>query len=132
VLRSQAAARPDAIYLDAPDEAKRWTFAEVQWRAESVASTLLDSGLEYGDRVLIQAGNSSGLLFTWFGAAVASGPDPAWLRTMSDVPGTSRLSPSPTCWLSPIGRNWPGLGRPGIGGFTDQRHQRDGPPDACP
>ena len=70
VLRSQAAARPDAIYLDAPDEAKRWTYAEVLQRAESVASTLIDSGLEYGDRVLIQAGNSSELLFTWFGAAV--------------------------------------------------------------
>ena len=68
--------------------------------------------------------------YRWFYAA--SGLDPARLRTMSDVPGTSRLSPSPTCWLSPIGRNWPGLGRPGIGGFTDQRHQRDGPPDACP
>jgi hypothetical protein len=27
VLRSQASARPRAIYLDAPDEARRWPFA---------------------------------------------------------------------------------------------------------
>jgi crotonobetaine/carnitine-CoA ligase len=71
-LRLQATRRPDAVYLDAPDESATWTFAEVLASAEAVASTLLDSGLVSGDRVLILAGNSSQLMFSWFGAMVGS------------------------------------------------------------
>jgi crotonobetaine/carnitine-CoA ligase len=70
VLRAQAAERPDACYLDAPEESRTWTYAEVLETSERIASTLLSSGLGCGDRVLIQAGNSSQLLFTWFGAMV--------------------------------------------------------------
>src|ERR1700728_1006014 len=52
VLRRQAVTRPHAIYLDAPEEQRCWTYAEVLERAENVGSTLLDAGLSYGDRVL--------------------------------------------------------------------------------
>jgi crotonobetaine/carnitine-CoA ligase len=72
VLRKQAAERPDAIYLDAPEENRTWTYREVLDIAESVATSLLDGGLSPGDRVLIQATNSSQLLFTWFAAAVGA------------------------------------------------------------
>ncbi|MCW2527640.1 MAG: DitJ-like CoA ligase forming, related to diterpenoid metabolism [Pseudonocardiales bacterium] len=72
VLRQQAGARPDSIYLDAVEEGEKWTYAEVLEISESVASSLLDSGLEAGDRVLIQAANSSQLVFTWFAAAVGA------------------------------------------------------------
>ncbi|MEV0567414.1 AMP-binding protein [Dactylosporangium sp. NPDC050588] len=70
VLRGQAAERPDAVYLDAPEEGRTWTYAQVLDISESVASTMLDAGLVVGDRVLIQAGNSSKLVFTWFGSMV--------------------------------------------------------------
>ena len=69
-LRGQAAQRPDAVYLDAPDEGRQWTYAQVLDIAESLATNLYASGLGYGDRVLIQAMNSSALVFTWFGAMV--------------------------------------------------------------
>jgi crotonobetaine/carnitine-CoA ligase len=71
VLRQQAAARPDAIYLDAPEEGQTWTYAEVLRLSENVAQSLLHAGAERGDRVLIQAVNSSQLLFTWFAAALS-------------------------------------------------------------
>ena len=58
-LRGQAAQRPDAVYLDAPDEERTWTYGEVLDIAESVATNLHAAGLRYGDRVLIQAANSS-------------------------------------------------------------------------
>jgi crotonobetaine/carnitine-CoA ligase len=69
-LRGQAAQRPDAVYLDAPDEGRKWTYAQVLDVAESLATNLHASGLGCGDRVLIQAVNSSALVFTWFGAMV--------------------------------------------------------------
>ncbi len=72
VLRQQAAERPDAIYLDAPEEGKTWTYGEVLTTAENIATSLLHSGLTAGDRVLIQAVNSSELVFSWFAAAVGA------------------------------------------------------------
>jgi carnitine-CoA ligase len=72
VLRKQASERPDAIYLDAPEEGRKWTYAETLEAAESVATSLLAAGLGRGDRVLIQAVNSSQLVFTWFAAAVGA------------------------------------------------------------
>ncbi|MGY1722271.1 AMP-binding protein [Blastococcus sp. SYSU DS0533] len=70
VLRHQAAERPDAVYLDAPEEDLRLTYAETLEAAESVATGFHAAGAGYGDRVMIQAGNSSQLVLTWFGAAV--------------------------------------------------------------
>jgi crotonobetaine/carnitine-CoA ligase len=72
VLRRQAADRPDAVYLDAPEEGRKWSYAETLDIAESVATSLLASGVKRGDRVLIQAVNSSHLMFTWFAAAVGA------------------------------------------------------------
>jgi crotonobetaine/carnitine-CoA ligase len=69
-LRDQAARRPGSIYLDVPEEGRTWTYAETLDAAEALASTLLDAGLRYGDRVLILAQNSSRFVFTWFGAMV--------------------------------------------------------------
>jgi crotonobetaine/carnitine-CoA ligase len=70
VLRHQARERPDAVYLDAPEEGLVMTYGQVLAAAEAVASTLLTTGSSYGDRVLIQAQNSSQLVLTWFGTAV--------------------------------------------------------------
>jgi crotonobetaine/carnitine-CoA ligase len=69
-LRGQAAQRPDAVYLDAPDEGNTWTYAETLAVAESIATNFHAAGLGYGDRVLMQMFNSSALVFTWFGAMV--------------------------------------------------------------
>jgi crotonobetaine/carnitine-CoA ligase len=71
-LRKQAAQRPDAVYLDAPEEGRKWTYVETLDIAESVASNLLASGVGRGDRVLIYAANSSQLVFTWFATAVGA------------------------------------------------------------
>jgi len=70
VLRQQAAQRPDAVYLDAPDEDRRWTYAETLAVTEGIATNFHAAGLGYGDRVLMQMFNSSSLVFTWFGAMV--------------------------------------------------------------
>jgi crotonobetaine/carnitine-CoA ligase len=68
VLRSQAAERPEAVYLDAPAEGRTWTYAQTLRDAQSVASGFLAAGLRYGDRVLVFADNSSAFIFTWFGS----------------------------------------------------------------
>lgn len=70
VLRHQAEREPDKVYLDAPDEGLRLSYRDTLAAAEAVASTILASGAQPGDRVLILAGNSSQLVLTWFGAAV--------------------------------------------------------------
>jgi carnitine-CoA ligase len=70
VLRHQAHERPNEVYLHAPEEGRTMTYAETLDAAEALASTLLAAGSVYGDRVLIQAQNSSQLVLTWFGAAV--------------------------------------------------------------
>ena len=71
VLRHQAAERPGAVWLDAPEEGRRWTFAEMLSSAERVGRTLLDAGAAPGDRVVIVAANSSQFVRTWVGTAVA-------------------------------------------------------------
>lgn len=71
VLRHQAATRPDAVWLDAPEERARWTFAEMLDAAESVGRSMLDAGASRGDRVVIVAANSSRFVRTWIGTAVA-------------------------------------------------------------
>ncbi|AAZ55338.1 ATP-dependent acyl-CoA ligase [Thermobifida fusca] len=70
VLRHRAAQAPDAIYLDTPEEGRRWTYAETLATAEKVGRSLLAHG-EPGDRVLIMARNSSAFIFTWLGSAMA-------------------------------------------------------------
>jgi crotonobetaine/carnitine-CoA ligase len=71
VLRHHARERPDAVWLDAPEEARTWTFAEMLAAAERVGRSLLASGAEPGDRVVLVAANSSQFVRTWLGTAVA-------------------------------------------------------------
>lgn len=70
VLRHQARTRPDATYLVAPEEGLELTFAQTLDAAEAFATTLYAAGAQYGDRVLIQAKNSSELVLSWFGSGV--------------------------------------------------------------
>ncbi|OUZ10129.1 ATP-dependent acyl-CoA ligase [Aeromicrobium sp. PE09-221] len=71
VLRHHAAERPDAVWLDAPEEGRRWTFAETLVSAERVGRSLLSAGANAGDRVVIVAANSSQFVRSWVGTAVA-------------------------------------------------------------
>lgn len=69
-LRHQASVRPESTYLIAPEEGVELTYAQTLDAAEAFATTLYDAGAVYGDRVLIQAFNSSQLVLSWFGSAV--------------------------------------------------------------
>ena len=44
VLRHQAATRPDAVFLDLPEEGLTFTYAESLAQAESVADRLAEAG----------------------------------------------------------------------------------------
>jgi carnitine-CoA ligase len=70
VLRGWAAQRPDAVYLDVPEEGLTFTYAHALRDAESVARHLLAQGSAVGDRVVIMAANSSMFVRTWLGTAV--------------------------------------------------------------
>lgn len=71
VLRDRAAERPDAVFVDVPDQAVRYTFAETLDVAERIGGAFLADGCVPGDRVLILAENRAEYLLAWFGAAVA-------------------------------------------------------------
>jgi crotonobetaine/carnitine-CoA ligase len=71
VLRHHAAATPDAVWLDAPEEGRTWTYAKTLTAAETVGRNLLAAGAEPGDRVVLVAANSSEFVRTWLGTAVA-------------------------------------------------------------
>ena len=70
VLRHHAEHRPDAAYLDLPEEGLTFTYAEALAQAESVADRLAEAGAATGDRVLVMAANSSQFLRTWLGTGV--------------------------------------------------------------
>ena len=71
VLRHHAAQRPEAVWLDCPEEQRTWTYAETLAAAERVGRSLLSAGAEQGDRVVLVAQNSSQFVRTWVGSAVA-------------------------------------------------------------
>lgn len=71
VLRHHAAERPDAVWLDAPEEARTWTYAEMLAAAERVGRAMLAEGAVPGDRVVLVAANSSQFVRTWIGSSVA-------------------------------------------------------------
>ncbi|MFH5924332.1 (2,3-dihydroxybenzoyl)adenylate synthase [Roseomonas xinghualingensis] len=54
-LRQRATERPDAVAVVGGDQ--RWTYAELQARAEAAAAGFLALGLRAGDRVVVQLGN---------------------------------------------------------------------------
>ncbi|MEV0400402.1 AMP-binding protein [Actinoallomurus sp. NPDC050550] len=70
VLRHQARHRPDATFLDTPEEGLSWTYAQALEQAESVADRLARAGADAGDRVLVMAANSSQFVRTWLGTGV--------------------------------------------------------------
>jgi crotonobetaine/carnitine-CoA ligase len=70
VLRHHADRRPDAVFLDLPEERLTFTFAESLAQAESVADRLAEAGAVPGDRVLVMAANSSQFLRTWLGTGI--------------------------------------------------------------
>ncbi|MBM0124239.1 AMP-binding protein [Pimelobacter simplex] len=70
-MRHHAAERPDAVWLDCPEEGRTWTFAETLAAAERVGRSFLAAGAEPGDRVVLVAQNSSAFVRTWVGTAVA-------------------------------------------------------------
>lgn len=71
VLRHHAQVRPDSIWLDAPEEDRTWTFAQMLTAAERVGRTLIDAGAQQGDRVVLVAANSSQFVRTWVGCGVS-------------------------------------------------------------
>jgi crotonobetaine/carnitine-CoA ligase len=70
VLRARAAEQPNRVFLDVPEERRRFTYAEILVQAERVAGALAAAGAGPGDRVLIMAANSSQLIRTWFATAL--------------------------------------------------------------
>ncbi|MBE1536957.1 AMP-binding protein [Actinomadura algeriensis] len=71
VLRHHAGRRPDAVWLDAPEEGATWTYAQALADAEAIGAAMLSDGARPGDRVVIVAANSSRFVRTWLGTAVA-------------------------------------------------------------
>src|SRR4051794_20235602 len=70
VLRHQAATRPDAVFLDLPEEGLTFTYAESLAQAESVADRLAEAGAQPGDRALGMGAHPSQFLRTWLGTGV--------------------------------------------------------------
>lgn len=70
VLRHHAERRPDAVFLDLPEEDLTLTFAQSLAHAESIADRLAEAGAAPGDRVLVMAANSSQFLRTWLGTGI--------------------------------------------------------------
>ncbi|PJJ05990.1 2,3-dihydroxybenzoate-AMP ligase [Streptomyces sp. 2333.5] len=60
LLRERAAATPDAVAV--VDGARRWTYRELDERADRLASGLCELGLAPGDRVLVQLPNCAEFL----------------------------------------------------------------------
>ena len=71
ILRQHAEDRPDAVYLDVPEEGLTFTYREIHTEAERIGRYLLSNGAGVGDRVVIMAANSSRFVRTWLGTAVA-------------------------------------------------------------
>ncbi|WP_200304657.1 AMP-binding protein [Streptomyces adelaidensis] len=71
VLRHHAERTPDRVFLDVIDEPGSWTYSAILGAAERVAQNFLGHGAHPGDRVVIMAGNSSELIRSWFGSALA-------------------------------------------------------------
>lgn len=70
VLRHYAATRGDQVWLDAPEESRTWTYAEMLAAGERIARTLISEGAVFGDRVIILSANSSQFVRTWIATAL--------------------------------------------------------------
>ncbi|WP_194834454.1 (2,3-dihydroxybenzoyl)adenylate synthase [Nocardia sp. XZ_19_369] len=65
LLSSRAGTTPDAIAV--VDDRNRWTYAELETRATSLASGFLELGIQPGDRVLVQLPNIAEFVEVIFG-----------------------------------------------------------------
>jgi crotonobetaine/carnitine-CoA ligase len=70
VLRHQARIRPEAVFLDTPEEHRAFTYAQCLQEAGSVVDVLAQAGAAPGDRVLVMAANSSQFVRSWLGIAL--------------------------------------------------------------
>src|SRR3974390_1026604 len=70
MLRDAAGAKPDVTYIAADDGAL--TFADVDAQSESLAASLLEIGLQPGDRAIFQLGTVKEIVVALFGCFKAS------------------------------------------------------------
>lgn len=79
-LDAQAAATPSAIAIE--DAVGSWTYAQLQSRADALASRLRERGVARGDRVGISTGRDAGLVIaawaTWIAGAAYVPLDPSY------------------------------------------------------
>lgn len=66
VLEHQAATRGDKPFMSWEDEAKRYSFAEVNAKANQLARGFQDIGVKKGDVVVLFMPNSVEFVFAWF------------------------------------------------------------------
>jgi crotonobetaine/carnitine-CoA ligase len=70
VLRHRAETHGEATYLDIPWNAERYTYRETLAHSLAVGSGLVGAGGGRGDRLVVMLGNTSELVFSWFGAGL--------------------------------------------------------------
>jgi crotonobetaine/carnitine-CoA ligase len=70
-LRRSGCRYGDKTFLVAPEEDRSWTYGQILEESESIARNLTNVGSP-GDRLIIQAANSSQFVRSWFGTALAS------------------------------------------------------------
>lgn len=71
VLDHRANEQPDALFLIAPEEDRRWTYSEIRRESRCVADAMFVRGAVVGDRVLIMAINSSQFVRTWLATGLS-------------------------------------------------------------
>ena len=71
VLNRRANENPDATFLIAPEEERRWTYGQIREESHRVADSMFARGASAGERVLIMATNSSQFVRTWLGTGIS-------------------------------------------------------------
>jgi len=71
VLDRRADEDPDAVFLIAPEEDRRWSYGQIRGEARKIADSMSKRGARTGDRVLIMAVNSSQFVRTWLATGLS-------------------------------------------------------------
>lgn len=71
VLDHRADEQPEATFLIAPEEDRRWTYGQIRQESQRVADAMFERGAQTGDRVLIMAINSSQFVRTWLATGIS-------------------------------------------------------------
>ncbi|WP_369218458.1 AMP-binding protein, partial [Streptomyces flavofungini] len=66
MLRARAAEHPDRLAIVDPAAGHRWTYAELDRRADRLAAGLLARGIVKGDKVVVQLPNTAEFFSTVF------------------------------------------------------------------